>query len=346
MLEPVVVSPVPRKKWRSMLDADQEALPDHAPEWVDALTSGGRYRDASRLYSFADGREFLLPLVQRRGLAGLGGWLQSYPPGWGVGGLVGAEADAETTRAILHDLRKLRLQRIGIWPDPKKWQAWADAVDEGVLAIPRRAHAVDLSGGAESVWKGMSQSSRRHVRIAEREGVRIEMGHTDALLRDFYALYLLSIDRWAGQQHEPRALAHVRAKRRDPLGKLQLLARHLGSGYQVTIAYVDGKPAAGSIVMLAGTAHYTLGAMDRERVGKSGAGYLVQWKNMERACELGCTTYHMGESGESEALAQFKEKLGAVAYDYAELRLDRLPWTRADAAIRGLVKRLLGFRDV
>lgn len=344
--EPVVVSPVPREKWRSILGTDAGALPEHAPEWIDALTSGGRYRDASRLYSFADGRELLLPLVRRRGLAGLGGWLQSYPPGWGIGGLVGAGADPDAAHAILKDLRRLRFQRIGIWPDPKKWETWAEALDEGVLTIPRRAHVVDLSGGIEKVWNGLSQSSRRHIRIAEREGVRVEMGHTDALLRDFYSLYLMSIDRWAGQQHEPRALAHARAKQRDPLSKLQLLARNLGKGYLVSVAYIDGRPAAGSIVMMAGTAHYTLGAMDRGLVGKSGAGYLVQWKNLERACELGCTTYHMGESGESEALAQFKEKLGAVPYDYAELRLERLPWTRMDGVMRRVVKRILGFKDV
>ena len=71
--QPKVVSPVPREKWRTVLDTDSGALPEHAPEWMDALVSDGRYRDVSRLYSFADGREVVLPLVQRRGIAGLGG---------------------------------------------------------------------------------------------------------------------------------------------------------------------------------------------------------------------------------------------------------------------------------
>lgn len=346
MSDPLVVSPVPRDKWRSMLAADPAALPDHTPEWVDAMVAGGRYRDASRLYTFADGREVLLPLVRRRGVVGVGGWLQSYPTGWGMGGLIGADADSEISRAVLHDLRKLRLQRISIRPDPQKWPAWADVLDEGVLTIPRRAHVIDLSGGIDEVWRGLSQSSRRHIRIAEREGVQVKMGRSDALLHEYYSLFLMSVDRWAGKQNEPLVLAQARAKRRDPLSKLQLLARHLGEGFQVTLAYIDGKPVAGSIVLFAGTAHYTRAAMDRKGVGKSGAGYLVQWKALERACQLGCTAYHMGESGQSAALAQFKEKLGAVPLDYAELRLDRLPWTRADAAVRGAIKRMLGFRDV
>jgi hypothetical protein len=42
---------------------DPTALPEHAPEWVDALCTAGPYRDASRYYRLFDGREFVLPLV-------------------------------------------------------------------------------------------------------------------------------------------------------------------------------------------------------------------------------------------------------------------------------------------
>ncbi|MFF5791313.1 GNAT family N-acetyltransferase [Paeniglutamicibacter sp. NPDC012692] len=341
-----VVSPVPRGKWRSVLAGDPLALPEHSPDWVDALTDGGRYRDASRLYSFSDGREAILPLVRRRGLAGIGGWLLSYPSGWGMGGLVGAGIDGEVARAVLEDLREQHWQRVAIRPDPRRWQAWAEALDANVLTIPRRVHIIDLGGGVDSAWHGMSNSTRRHVRNAERHGVRIETGHSGALLRDYYSLFLASVDRWAEQQHEPRALAHARAKLRDPLAKLQSIGRHLGEGFLVTLAYVDGKPAAGSITLYGRTAHYTRSAMDRELVGRTGAGELVQWTAIKLACERGCTVYNMGESGQSAALAQFKEKFGARPFDYAELRLDRLPWTRADAALRRAVKRILGFRDV
>ena len=63
------------------------------------------------------------------------------------------------------------------------------------------------------------------------------------------------------------------------------------------------------------------------------------------ACELGCTAYHLGESGQSASLAQYKEKFGARPVDYAELRMERLPYTRTDQAARSAVKKVLGFRD-
>ena len=64
------------------------------------------------------------------------------------------------------------------------------------------------------------------------------------------------------------------------------------------------------------------------------------------ACGLVCTAYNLGERGRSTTLSRFKEKFGARPHDYAELRLDRLPWTRSEAAARAVVKRILGFRDV
>ncbi|HYI52640.1 MAG TPA: hypothetical protein VEX57_01650, partial [Microlunatus sp.] len=90
-----MITPAPREEWRAALAGDPQALPEHAPEWIDALCADGRYTDASRYYVVDDGRTFVLPLVARRGLLGLGGWLQCFPPSWGIGGLVGADADAD-----------------------------------------------------------------------------------------------------------------------------------------------------------------------------------------------------------------------------------------------------------
>jgi lipid II:glycine glycyltransferase (peptidoglycan interpeptide bridge formation enzyme) len=249
---------------------------------------------------------------------------------------------------VLADLRRTRRQRVGLRPDPTRWTDWNAAVagDRTVLTIPRRAHVIDLAGGAEHAFGRFSKSARRGTRVAERSGVRVEIDRTGALLEDYYRLYLLSIDRWAERQHEPRWLARFRARRRDPLSKLQAMAEHLGKAFVVAVAYVDDRPAFGSISLLGQTAHDTRAAMDRDLVDKTYAGDLVQWRMIELACELGCTAYHLGESGQSVSLAQFKEKFGAEPVDYAELRIERLPWTGTDRRLRSLVKKALRFRDV
>ena len=53
----------------------------------------------------------------------------------------------------------------------------------------------------------------------------------------------------------------------------------------------------------------------------------------------------MGETGASGSLAQFKSHFGAVPCAYAEYRLERVPVSRLDRGLRGIVKRIVGFRD-
>jgi hypothetical protein len=85
----------PRDRWRAVLAADPLALPEHTPEWVDAVCAVAPFTDATRLYEFADGRQFVLPLVRRSGPSGVGGWLWSLPRSWGSGGLIGPDLDVD-----------------------------------------------------------------------------------------------------------------------------------------------------------------------------------------------------------------------------------------------------------
>lgn len=134
-----VISPAPRDAWRSIVAEDSSALPEHAPEWLDALCRVGPYADATRLYSFSDGRRFVLPLVRRTGVAGLGGWLLAYPASWGMGGLIGHGADSDVIQAVLSDLRALGSQRISIRPDPTRFPEWSSGIS-----------ALSLSKGAST----------------------------------------------------------------------------------------------------------------------------------------------------------------------------------------------------
>ncbi|GAA3689923.1 hypothetical protein GCM10022204_00870 [Microlunatus aurantiacus] len=335
-----------RAWWRAVVDSDPDALPEHTPEWVDAICASGSYQDATRFYADADGRRFVVPLVRRTGVAGWGGWLLSPPPAWGMGGVVGRGLDESTLRQILTDLVGLGAQRVWIRPDPTRAGLWEAATDDSSLAVGRHAHVVDLDGGVDAVWARLHRGTRKYVRRAERAGVRIEVDRAGDLLDTYYDLYLTSVDRWAARQHEPLRLARWRARRRDPLEKLVRMSHHLGPDFVLTMAFVDDEPAYGSIMLLGQTAHVTRSAMDVDRVGSTKAGSLVQWSMLQLACAHGCRTYHLGESGRSQPLAQFKESFGAVGIDYAEHRYERLPFTVADHRLRAVAKKVLRFRDV
>jgi hypothetical protein len=339
----VEVSPPTDGDWRSAIAADAFALPEQSPEWIRAIVESSGARDASRAYHFADGTTLVLPMV-RTGLAGSGS-LWSPPPAWGVGGLVGPTADADMVRQVVDDLRSIRAPRIMVRIDVRHHEHWQAAMHPGDLQIPRRSHVIDLFADPEAHFAQLAKRTRTKIRKCERDGVRIEADRTGELLETHHELFLTSVGRWADKQHEPLALALFRARRRDPIEKLQAMQRALGDRFLTLVAYIDGRPAASVIVLLGKTSRYTRGAMDIELVGNTNANYGLQWHAIRAAYEHGSTRYHMGESGESAGIATFKERMGAQPIDHCEYRFERLPVTRTTDLVRNGVKRVIGFSD-
>lgn len=340
-----VTSPAPRDQWRAVVAADPGVLPEHTPEWLDAICAADDYVDASRLYEFADGRRFVVPLVARRGWRGLGGQLWSFPPSWGIGGPVGDRLDAGVVEVIVADLRRLGAVRVALRPDPLEAEMWAGIGGRGVSVLPRRAHVVPLFDSPEAHLASLSKSTRRKIVRAERSDLRVEVDTTGVLLPDHFRLYAASVERWAARQREPLWLARWRAGRRDSIERLQTVAHHLGDRFRLVVAYVGDRPVASTIALLGPVTRDTRAAIDRELASQVNASEAVQWRAICEAYAAGSTHYNMGESGASVSLARYKEHFGAVPVPYAEYRFERLPLTRIDGAARSLVKRAIGFRD-
>ena len=341
-----VTSPAPRDVWADVVAADPGALPEQTPEWTDAVCAVEGCSDASRLYEFADGRRFVLPLVRRGGLRGLGGQLWSFPQGWGIGGPAGAGLDAGAVEAIAADLRGLRVARVALRVDPLEASLWEGVHGPGVTALPRLAHVVPLFSSPAEHLAALSKTTRRKIVRAQRDDLRVEVDTTGALLGDHYAMYLKSVERWAERQHEPLWLARWRAERRDSIAKLQAMATFLGPDrFRLVVAYVGDRPAASTIVLLGPITRDTRAALDRDVAAQMSASEAVQWRAIQEAYAYGSTHYNMGESGTSASLARYKEHFLAEPVPYAEYRFERLPLTRTDVAARSLVKRAIGFKD-
>lgn len=342
-----VISPAPRAAWQRLQRHDPEALPSQSPEWLDCLCALKGYRDASRLYTFSDGQQLLLPLVKRQGLPGPLAVQASLPHAWGMGGVLSSrDLHADHLRAVFEDLSRTPFLSTSLLPNPRHAALWRAAAPASAMTIPRHAHVIDLEGGFDRVWcERFSKTTRRMIRKAEKLGVVVECDTTSRLAPIFYKLHRLSVDRWAAQQNEPRWLAHLRAEVRDPLSKIEHIAQAMGAASRIWVAWHEGVPIAASLVLLSSNADDIMGAMDKPRAAATGANDLLLKLAIEDACASGARYYHLGESGESVGLAQFKERFGARAYPYHEYRLERLPISRWDRGLRGIVKRAIGFKD-
>jgi hypothetical protein len=342
-----VVTPAPREAWRAAYEADAEALVTQSPEWLDCICAVGAYEDASRLYDFGDGRYAVLPLAERPGLPRALALRASYPHAWGIGGsLAPGGPRPDEVAAIFADLAATRGLRTFFRPNPLRADLWAAARPRRAVVIRRRGHVLDLEGGFDRVWKErFSGKARTGARRAERAGIVAERDTTGRLVPVFYELYVRSLDRWARRQHEPRLLAQLRGRRRDSLRKLLTIAHTLGEACRLWIAWRDGRPAAGILVLQGRNAHFTRGAMDAELARDTHANDLLHRLAIEEACAAGCRSYHMGESGWSVPLSRYKEKFGARPVEYAEYALELLPLTTVDRSLRRVVKTALRFAD-
>ena len=342
-----VISPAPREIWSEIYYQDPKALVTQKPDWVDAVCQVTGGRDASRLYMFNDGQRVLLPFVKHDLPLGISAVLSSYRNSWGIGGVIAKNpVRQEELELVLADLNRLSEIRYSIRPNPLDGRLWEAALVPGVEKRPRAAHVLNLEGGFGDVWERRFKSvARTAVRKAERSGLVVEKDTTGRLLPVFYQLFETSLARWGSQQNEPLFLSRFRGHQRDPIRKFEAISERLKQAFQIWIAWLDGQPAAGIIVLQETNAYYTRGAMDKSLAGPSRANDLLHRMAIEDACLAGCRFYHMGESGTSKSLSSFKSNFGAEAFEYPEIYHERLPLTRVETALRGMVKKLIGFKD-
>jgi hypothetical protein len=248
-----------------------------------------------------------------------------------------------TDLAVLaDDFGRRRPLRRSIRPNPAQVEVWRSFA--GMERVPTVAHIIDLEPGLDAVYKRFNRNAKRNIKIAEKAGVVVEIDCTGRLLHDFFAMYEMSSSRWARQQNEPQWIARLRYGHQDPIEKWQTIAGHLGPKCLVLIARVDGTPAAGGILLLGTDAHYTRAAMNAELAAPSRATDALEWQVIKEATASGARRLHTGHSA-TPGVAAFKERFGAVPVAYDEFIVERVPFRRANAAVRSVVKRAVGFDE-
>jgi hypothetical protein len=339
-----VVSPAPRDVWDRLIASDPNSLPTQTGRWLDAICSVTGLEDASRMYQAVDGRLLVLPLVRRRAL-GVPLVEASLPYGWGPGGLLaeGGLVHPDDARAVFADLATAGAPLVRLRPSPATGKVWDEAAPPAAIRRAHVAQTVNLGAGFDEVWHDRFKGdTRNRVRRAERHGVVIECDDTGRLVPVFQELYWKSVARWARHDGRPLVLARWHAAHQEPDRKLRVVSAAMGASCRTYVAYVKGRPAAAIVVLLGGAgAAYWRGAMDDEAAGKTYANYLLHNTAIKDACSAGYSAYHMGDSAPGSKLALFKSRFGAEERHYASYRVERLPFTTATDAARGVLGQAL-----
>jgi hypothetical protein len=328
-----------------VLATDPAANPTQLPEWADCLCRSRTYTDASRLYRLPDGRRLVLPMVARV-VAGLRVAEESWPDGWGYGGLLvegGGPLTVDDCRTVLADLAGRTALRRAVLPAPLLGRTWAEAAPPHAVRVPRLAYVLDLDGGIEHVRSTrFHRQTRKRLRKAERSELDItrETGADGAGrgLAMFGTLYREAIDRWAGQKGQPLPLARLLAAYRDRPGQAAAVADALGEHCVIYSATRRGEPVAAKVVLHhGGTTFAWMSARNAALSRETLANYLLQSVAVEEACAAGARWYNLGDTDPKSGVEEFKIIFGAQPVHYEAVRFERLPITGAERRLRDLL---------
>lgn len=340
----VVVTPAPRAAWWRAHRATASAAVTQSPDWLDAVGAATGWRDASRLYR-VDGRDLVVPLVERG--AGPLRVLASWPGPWGTGGLL--SSDGRVRRGDLElvaaDLARSAAHTTLV-PPPEQ-RAWDAPLPGERHRTARWTQLLDLPADPQAVVRGYATGARRSTARAERavaDGrVELRRDATGALLEDFAGLYRSSARRWARAAGRPAAVGSLQARLAEPPAHLAAVAGALGDRCVVWAAFVDGRPAAASVVLHGEhQSLYWRGAMDRELAAPHHVTFLLHHRAIAEAVALGHRQYSFGESDEGSALEQYKLKFGARTVRWDLVHLGALPLVEGRELARATAARAAG----
>lgn len=198
-------------------------------------------------------------------------------------------------------------------------------------------HILDLSPGADDLFKSLRDSTRRNIRKAQKEGIKIIVSDTADALHEFYRLNQMT-RRDHGLPPQPYSF----------FKHLQECVLSKGLGFIILAYHKDQVIAANMYFRFGARLIYKYGASDKD-FQHLRANNLVMWEAVKWGCDTGCKTLCFGRTEpENEGLRQFKAGWGAQEYviRYYRYNLDQEEFSAEHKPINPLFKKIFGIAPV
>jgi hypothetical protein len=325
------IDPVADPRWDAFVREHPDAGPYHLGAWAQILRAAYGFKPAYlALESAAGDLVGGLPLMRTRGLV-TGSRIRSLPVVPAAGPLA---PHADGTRALLEaGCRLADGGRTRVWTLHARAGGYEDLVPD-LRPVPKYpTWILELPPDPDELrrgWKKTSNNLWRSLRKADRAGVSVREGRSEADLRAFYALYLRTMRR---RRALPRAYRQLREDRRllGPDGTFRLfVAEHEGD------------------VVAAGVYHALGEAVDLLYNGSDDSrldvrpNHALYWHVIAWAAEAGYPRVDFGFARRETSLARFKAQWGGR--EVPEFRYDYVPGApdEAGAASGGAPRALQG----
>ena len=176
---------------------------------------------------------------------------------------------------------------------------------------------VDLNKTCAERLKGFSQSTRRNLRQAFKQGFHFEIGNNQKLLQDFYDLYLKHMREIGSLPHSWKFFADIQ-------GTCQ-------PAVSIFVGYMGETPTVASFAFLNGDELYGAWLGMDSAYKKDNVFLTMLWSITEYCEQIGKTSYNLGRSSLDSNAYEFKKRFADQIrpIHYYQLALPKTQATRS-----------------
>jgi len=238
----------------------------------------------------------ILPLVHIRSRI-FGNSLISMPF-LDYGGIVAK--NQESFQTLLDQALQLKKERAARFIELRHHEAPpAFALSGGTAYGDKSTLILDISQGAENLWKSFSPKVRNQVRKAQKSGLSVQIGGVE-LLNEFYRPFTANMRDLGSPVHHPKFFIEI--------------FRVFGDDVRLTLIREANKTVGGLVVLFnKNTAIVPWASCYRGYFSKC-PNNLLYWETMQYACSRGCTRFDFGRSSLNSGTYHFKLQWGAVPF--------------------------------
>ncbi|NWG20298.1 MAG: GNAT family N-acetyltransferase [Chloroflexi bacterium] len=290
-----------RELWHQVVAASPYATFFHTPIWADILAA--TYPDmhiATKAFVLDDGTVAIVPIAGTIERNRLFRWYESMFPG-GYGGPVARRSlTREEVLAISRHLINPRTAFIHIMGNPFFDREENFCISSNYVHSIQYTHLMSLDKGFDEVFNGYIAEKRRYTRKAMKMGVEIAVAEEERDYRQYYEVYLDTLQRWG----ETTLV-------RYPSALFDHMCRQRSQSIKLWIAKVNGDIVAGKVVFYHNQQAFYWHGATLQHYFNHHPGPLLMTEIIKDACQIGIRYLDLGPSGGLPGVEHYKESFGA-----------------------------------
>jgi len=284
-----VCSPEEQKAWDAYVRSSPSATICHQFLWQPVIERAYGHSPLYLLARSADGVHGILPLFLVKSRL-FGNTLTSMPF-LDYGGIC---ADDETFANLLLDHARHLLQECGA--DYVELRHLEPLPQLDIVRLEKFSMILDLSAGAEAVWRSFPAKVRNQVRKAEGSGLIASIGGAE-FLDEFYAVFAVNMRDLGSPVHHQAFFAHMFAA--------------FGAEARVVLVRHEGDTVGGLVCLFFKDRVIVPWASSLRQYFTKCPNNLLYWKAIQYGCERGCKWFDFGRSSVGSGTYNFKRQWGA-----------------------------------